>query len=39
VFVAVNRIHFGMFEDLTEAANELIGMLAPRSRPCSGSRR
>jgi len=30
VFVAVNRIDFGTFSDLTEGANELIAMLAPR---------
>jgi serine-type D-Ala-D-Ala carboxypeptidase/endopeptidase len=30
VFVAVNRIDFGMFTGLTDGANELIAMLAPR---------
>jgi serine-type D-Ala-D-Ala carboxypeptidase/endopeptidase len=30
VFVCVNRVDFGMFKGLTEGANELIAMLAPR---------
>ena len=30
VFVAANRIDFGMFSDLTDGANELIAVLAPR---------
>jgi D-alanyl-D-alanine-carboxypeptidase/D-alanyl-D-alanine-endopeptidase len=30
VFVAVNRIDFAMFSGLTDGANELIAVLAPR---------
>ena len=30
VFVAVNKIDFGMFAGLTEGANELIASLAPQ---------
>ena len=30
VFVAVNKIDFGMFAGLTEGANELIASLAPK---------
>jgi serine-type D-Ala-D-Ala carboxypeptidase/endopeptidase len=29
-FVSVNRVDFGMFDDLTDGVHELIAMLAPR---------